>query len=521
MLHSTVKKNAYYDSVTLMLISSKIAAVKGVAEAAVMMGTAHNKSLMTASGILNPAQCGEITPNDLVIGISAANQEAMDQAVKLMEEQFAGKDQKTSEGGAERCVRTQRAALQILPKANLAIISVPGASAAAEARRAMENGLHVLLFSDNVSIEEEISLKKYAVAHNLLMMGPDCGTAVVNGVALGFANVVRRGKIGIVAASGTGLQELTCLIDRMGGGISQALGTGGRDLKAAVGGEMMLLELDALANDPQTELIGIISKPPAREVMQKIIDRCKRIQKPIVVCFLGGDPKALAGTNLAATETMEDTAAMLVALSEGRRGEPVVFTRPIEEIEQLAETQSAALAPSQKYLRGLYSGGTLAYEAMLMMREYGVYSNIALDKNYLLKNPDESHAHTIVDMGEDFFTNGMPHPMIDMRLRSARIQREAVDDAVAVILLDCVLGFGCHDDPAGEIVRMAELARKAADGRHLCLIASACGTDEDVQPRFEQVETLRRAGIMVMDSNAQAVRLAMMILKKQNEKGRG
>lgn len=518
MLYSTIRKNVYYDSVTLMLISSKINALDGIAEAAVMMGTDHNKALMMASGILEAASFDEITPNDLVIGISAAKQETLDEAVTLMEAQFAGKDQPITNGGTERRVKTQRAAVQAMPGANLAIISVPGASAAAEARQAMENGMHVLLFSDNVSLDEEISLKEYAAARHLLMMGPDCGTAIVNGVALGFANVVRRGNIGIVAASGTGLQELTCLIDRMGGGVSQALGTGGRDLKAAVGGKMMLLALDALAEDTETEIIGIISKPPAQEVIQKIISRCQTLRKPVVACFLGGDPAGLAGTELIATDTMEDTASQLVALAQGRQGERIVFSRPMEEITRLVEEQAAALMPSQQYLRGLYSGGTLAYEALLMLREYDVYSNIAIEPKYLLKNPDESHAHTVVDMGEDFFTNGMPHPMIDMRLRASRLQREAADETVGVILLDCVLGFGCHEDPAGELAAMVAQARGEANGRTLCVIASVCGTDNDVQPRTEQVETLERAGVIVMDSNAQAVRLAKMILNKQ--KGR-
>src|SRR4030095_10708603 len=124
--------------------------------------------------------------------------------------------------------------------ADIALISVPGDYAAAEALKALAQGLNVMLFFDNVAIADERAIKLYARARTLLVMGPDCGTAIVNGVPLGFANVVRRGDIGLVAASGTGLQEVTCRIHNLGGGISQAIGTGGRDLKDAGGGMPVL-----------------------------------------------------------------------------------------------------------------------------------------------------------------------------------------------------------------------------------------------------------------------------------------
>src|SRR5690606_14776291 len=125
----------------------------------------------------------------------------------------------------------------------------PGVYAAFEAFRALENNLNVMMFSDNVTVEDEIKLKDLAVKKDLLMMGPDCGTAIINGVGLCFANKIKRGPIGLVAASGTGLQEVTVLIDQFGGGISQAIGVGGRDLSKDVMGRMTLHAINALNAD--------------------------------------------------------------------------------------------------------------------------------------------------------------------------------------------------------------------------------------------------------------------------------
>ena len=237
IIKNVVKPNSYYDSVTLMMISSKLAALEGIKNAAVMMGTDYNKSLMTNSGLLLPAH-QEITPNDMVIGIIAENEESAENALRAVEEHLANK--KTSGGNDELRVKTLDSAVKRLQDANFTIISVPGKYAKNEAMKALDNNLHVLLFSDNVSIEEELELKEEAVRKGLLMMGPDCGTAIINGVALGFANVLKRGNIGLVAAAGTELQEVSCIVSRLGGGISQAIGTGGRDLKEKIGGKIII-----------------------------------------------------------------------------------------------------------------------------------------------------------------------------------------------------------------------------------------------------------------------------------------
>jgi FdrA protein len=513
MIHNVIKHNAYFDSVTLMLFSSKLSGIVGVLEAAVMMGTDHNKELMKSSGILSEELANKITGNDLVIGIKAISQEVIDLAIKTLDEQFENKN-KSGDDNSKIKVKTIDAAVKKMDGLNFAIVSLPGRFAAAETMKCLKNGMHVLLFSDNITIDEENELKDYAVENHLLMMGPDCGTAIINGVALGFANVVRKGNIGLVAASGTGLQELTVIIDKLGGGISQALGTGGRDLKKDIGGKMMLLALDALANDPETQVIGIVSKPPAKEVMVKILDKVKTISKPVVACFLGGDSNLVEGTDTIATETIEEAAKQLVKLSRGELSTDLQLY-PEEELNGLVDSEVSKLQ-GQKYLRGLYTGGTLAYEGMLILdaKVGGIYSNIAMSKEFNLNDVEVSQGNTILDMGDDYFTDGMPHPMIEPKLRSERIKKEASDPETAVILLDCVLGYGSHEDPAGAVSTAVQQAKELQGNRHVTYIASVCGTEKDPQVLSDQVEKLKNAGIIVLPTNAQAAQLAVRILER-------
>lgn len=507
-----VRKDTYFDSVTLMLASSKMCEVSGVRNAAIMMGTDHNRELMTAAGLIDGG-APPFTPNDVVLGVIAESEEAVGKAVQAMEDYF---NKKKAGGSGKLKAKTLNGAKRVLPGLNFAVVSIPGRYAGAEADKALDLGLHVLLFSDNVTLEEEIALKDKAVEKGLLMMGPDCGTAIINGVALGFANVVRRGNIGLVAAAGTGLQEVTVLIDRFGGGVSQALGTGGRDLKEAVDGRMMNLCLDALHNDPDTEVIAIISKPPHPSVMVKMAQKIGTFAKPVVVCFLGGDPALLEGTGATYAADLETTARLAVELAGGA----TEFAAPVpdEEMERIAAAEAARFSGGQTYVRGLYSGGTLCYEAMLAMEAAGlpVYSNISMNKDYVLEDVEQSRKNTLLDMGDDYFTNGMPHPMIDPRLRVERIGKEAADPATAVLLLDCVGGYGSHKDPAGALAPAIIAAKKLAEeqGRHLSVVVSVCGTERDPQKRGEQEEILRGAGALVVPCNAQAVRLAIRIVRK-------
>jgi succinyl-CoA synthetase alpha subunit len=353
------------------------------------------------------------------------------------------------------------------------------------------------------------------------MMGPDCGTAIINGKPLCFANAVRRGGIGLVGASGTGLQEVTCCIDKLGQGISQAIGTGGRDLRPEVGGTMMLMGIEALKRDQQTEVIVVISKPPDEAVASKVINRLKETGKPCVVHFIGlagaGSSRQSTGRVLYAGN-LEEAAGMAVALLQGRSYRHRTFTLPEAEVKRLVEQEVSGMSNKQGYLRGLFTGGTLADEALILFeREIGgIYSNNQAKPELLLPDPQRSKEHTIVDLGDDLFTQGRPHPMIDPTIRVDRLKKEMEDSEVAVLLLDCVLGYGSHPDPAGAMFESIVRAKRAAEKRngHLTVIASVTGTEGDVQNLKEQKSKLQEVGCIVMPSNYQAALLALEIVKE-------
>jgi succinyl-CoA synthetase alpha subunit len=380
----------------------------------------------------------------------------------------------------------------MMPEANLAIISVPGAYAAREAALALKQGLHVMMFSDNVSLQEEKRLKELAHEKGLLMMGPDCGTAIINGTPLCFANAVHRGNIGIVGASGTGTQEVTVQIDHLGGGVSQVLGTGGRDLKEDIGGIMMLDCLSALAADKATEVIVLISKPPAAAVADKILREIKKCGKPAVICFLGAVCPDDEQNRIWFSGTLEEAAHRAGELAGVKPGAKTVCGKQTRR-------SKSPFPPGQKAVRGLFCGGTLCEEA----------------RHIIQQGSDASEGHTFIDLGDDEYTLGRPHPMIEPGLRLPHILAAASDPSVAVILLDFVIGYGSHADPAGlSVPTLAEARRSAAvAGRRLEIVAYVCGTDKDPQGRTEQENKLLAAGILTASSNAAAARLAAAVIK--------
>ncbi len=498
--------NQYYDSVTLMRISAGVQETPGVVSAMVGMGTALNLELLENMGISAPEGVG---PNDLVIGIAANNEEALENAFVAAEEALSAKKKKGE--ATQRTYKTIGQVAALEEGYNLALISVPGAHAAREARNALENDMHVFLFSDNVTMEQEIALKKLACQRGLLMMGPDCGTAIVNGAPLGFANRVKRGDIGVVGASGTGLQHVTTLIDAFGGGITQALGTGGRDLKVEVGGMMMLAGLDALRQDDATRVIVIVSKPPAQEVAEKIFAAAGQVGKPVVLCMFGAPPIEGLPKGVTQCFDIEETARKAVELSEGKAK---TLVEPGNAAEVVKAFQ-AARKPSQKYLRGVFGGGTLCDEAMITLRRLGVpiYSNIPLSDKEKLDDLEKSQGHTLLDMGDDYFTLGKPHPMIEPVLRNDRIVREATDPETAVMLVDVELGHGSHADPAGILLQAQKKAVETLnkEGRKVLWVASVIGTPDDPQNIAEQTKKLLDAGFVVSDSNVRAAKIAASV----------
>ena len=510
-----IKKGSYFDSVSIMLIAKRISEIDGVLDSAVVMGTKENKSLLTSSGLMTP-ELQNADEMDLIVSFKTKLDTATGDILKKIDDVFrSGRDVKDDNQFNPSSIE---AALNILPDASLAMISVAGRYAGDVAMSSLQHGLNVFLFSDNVPIEKEIELKKFAKEKNLFVMGPDCGTAIINGVPLAFANVVNRGNIGVVAASGTGLQEVTCLISNAGCGISQAIGTGGRDVKKEVGGMMFIEGIKALANDSATEVILLVSKPPADEVIANIKETAKPLRKPVIGVFLGSSPKLLDGTNIQQAATLEEAALVAVAMSRHESAELVgaKLKDRDSEIRRIAQREAAKLAKGQKHLRGLFSGGTFCDEALLLSHDVlsDVYSNTPFGKMKKLKDSWTSERHTIVDLGDDEFTVGKPHPMIDYSTRCKRILAEAGDPQTAVILLDIVLGFGSNMDPLAEIIPRIEQARNTASkaGRHLPIVCSVTGTDKDPQNRTVVAATLEKAGAFVLESNAAASKLAIFIV---------
>ena len=495
---SAVLPNTYRDSVELMRVAAELEARTGVARAALVMATSANRDVLREAGLL-AGEALTAGPNDLVIAVSGEPSAAVDALVRARE-LVAGRGNSRSAAagaGAREGPHTLAEALDELPDASLALISTPGTYATAESMKALKRGLDVFLFSDNVSIADEIELKALAVRKGRLLMGPDCGTAILDGVPLGFANAVRPGSIGLIGASGTGLQQVMCLIDRYGEGVSQVIGVGGRDLDEQVGGTMMLAALERLARDPATTVIVLVSKPPAPAVAERVLAAAARCGKPIVVNFLGA-PAGAERTGLVPADTLEEAARAAVALA---RGEPPGGAQPLSpDLVAAAGAEATRLGSRPRRILGLYSGGTLSKEAAHLLHDLVPASGAGCE---------------VIDLGADEFTVGRPHPMIDARLRGERILEAGGDGQTGVLLLDVVLGYGSHADPAGALLEAISGARERAAraDRYLAVVASVCGTPADPQNLAAQEAKLAAAGVLLAPTNAQAARLAALVVR--------
>ena len=474
-----VDRGTYLDSVALMRVSRRVAALPGVQEASLMMASPTNKELLQGAGLLEPAG-GAAGANDLIIAVRAATAAEAKAAVDAAQAMLAEKTENRSTGPMR--ARSLAGAANLLAGANLALISVPGDYAPLEARRALQRGLHVLMFSDNVPLNEELALKQFAHEQGLLLMGPDCGTAMIAGLPIAFANVVPRGSIGIVAASGTGLQEVACLIARAGGGVSHGIGVGGRDLYAQIGGITTLDALDALAHDPTTQAIVLISKPPAPEVARRVLAHVATINKPCVVCFLG-----LPNADMPANAKFAST---LCEAAEAALGFPVA-------------ADPLVLPKRAGKVRGLFCGGTLCAEAQIVFLAQG----LAVGSNAPVPGATASAAHQFLDLGDDEYTQGKPHPMLEPDIRNDHVRQALLAADTAVVLIDMVIGYGAHEDPASVLVA----ALGPREGR-VPVIASVTGTAGDPQGYARQVGILQNAGVVVAASNAHAASLAASIV---------
>jgi FdrA protein len=483
--HVELRRGAYADSVTLLQVSRSVQGVDGVATAQVAMATPLNLDVLEQMGFTLP----DSTPNDMVVAIRLDDPDALDAALAAVDGALTRTAQRSEGDTSLEPHRTTGAALRDAPADTLVLVSVPGAAATVEAMDALDAGRDVMVFSDNVPVEEEVALKRIATDRGLLVMGPDCGTAVVDGLGLGFANATSPGPVGIVAASGTGCQQLLALLDHAGVGVSSALGVGGRDLSSAVGGLSTREALRRLDADPSVELVVVVSKPPAADVAAELRTHAADLDTPVLFALLGpGQPDLTAAAE-----------SVLRALDHEVPDWPV---------------QGAAPDRRGVLLRGLFVGGTLCDEAMLVAGGVlgPIHSNIPFQPELEIKDLDAAltcGTHSMIDFGDDALTQGRAHPMIDPTLRLEHLAQVAADPLTGVLLLDVVLGHGAEPDPA------ASLAPAIADAvaRGVPVVVSCVGTSGDPQGLDRQVSALADAGAEVHLSNAGAARRAAALLQ--------
>jgi len=508
-----VKKGYYMDSIQLLKISEEVKKVPGVLEALIAMGTDTNKELLKMLGF--SYEDLNVTPNDLIIAIGAESEDALKNAVNTAERLLEEGIGETREYYADLDT-----ALSKNPDISIALISIPGQYVKDVAMKLIDRGINLHIFSDNVPINDEIEIKKRALEKNVLVLGPGAGTVIIKGVGLGFANKVNVGSVGIVAASGTGLQEISSLLSEIGIGISYGLGVGGNDVKNAIGGIMTIKALEFLQNDDDTKVLALISKVPDRETEEKILNYIyNNVSKPIIINFLGGHARESAKGNVYFTYTLHQTILKIAkVISENKYVEARnKYLLSFDELIRLADELKRELSGSQRFIRGLFTGGSFVNETLVILRELvnDLYSNAPIEGVAELKNPFKSIANSIIDLGDEVFTRGRPHPMIDPTIRVNRLLEEANYDDVAVILMDFVLGYGSHDDPVGAHADAIKHIMESSKGKKV-IIAHVCGTSEDPQNVVEQVNKLRSLGVIVMPTNALAAFLAGLIVTNKS-----
>lgn len=487
-----VISDSYYDSVQLMRVVGEITDSMEISDADAVMGTAANCQRLRKQGALDSDSVSEINPDDLVLTASASDAEdaqtAIERMLTLLDQQ--NPDPSSNNAYAPKSIRQ---ACNNASNTDLALISTPGEYAGREAWNALQQDLHVHLFSDGVAINVERDLKKVAREKNKLLMGPDCGTAIIDGLPLGFANEVPDGQVGIVSASGTGLQAVSSRLARRNIGISQAIGTGGRDLSEPIDGLTTRTAIEQLDND-STEVIILISKPPAESAVSAVSETIRASSTPIVVHFQGLDQSA-APTDATAVKTLAAAADQAISL----------VNLDAKEAPSGLDSGSIEVRQSDdgEWIRGLFTGGTLCSEAALLTdrQDEPVASNLGIGT--AIQEP-YADTHTFIDFGTDEMTDRRPHPMIDPSLRNEYLKTALEDNSTAVVLIDIVLGYGAHDDPAGTVASIVSQTESQTP-----VVASVVGTERDPQPRSKQIRTLETAGVTIAESNVGAARLAV------------
>jgi FdrA protein len=506
-----IRTNKYYDSVFLMGVNKRLSQVEGVEQTVVLMGSDKNKVLLADMGISGP-ELDNALPNDLIVAVIAKTPQIVKSVLGEVDNALSALD----EGVSTSHIHTVQDGLTEKSQANLAVITIPGEYVYREAQCALEANLNVFIFSSNVPIEDEFKLKSFAAEKKLLVMGPDCGTSILGGKAIGFANAVRKGFIGAVGPSGTGLQEFTSQIHNAGFGISHAIGSGSNDLSAEIGAITTMMALETLAEDPQTDVIAIIAKPPDMVIIEHLLARTKDFTKPVIGCFLGmKDLHNLATEGFHGAQTIDDAVRMAIQLSSGI--EDLQINGLTGQEREIANKHRGSRSLEQRFIRGLFAGGTFCYQSQQILGEFGLelHSNAPLKHQNKLKHTENSQGHTLIDMGDENFTLGRPHPMIDSTMRNQRILSEGKDPSVAVVLLDFILGSNASKNPAGDMLDSILVAKQSMkdQGGELTVVASICGTDWDLQDLDLQRKMLENAGVIVFQSNAKATLFCYELIK--------
>lgn len=502
-----------------MKISEDAKRIEGVEDAVIAMGTTTNKELIRQLALMT-AEGEHATQNDLIIALRFKQGSNVDLILRSIEELLSSS---YKEDQVKRpSFQSVQAAIENLPDANLALVSVPGDLAYDISMQLLNRGIHVHLFSDHVSIKDEVRLKRFAKRNGLLLLGPSSGTSIINGKGIAFANNVNKGDVGIVAAAGTGLQEVAVLLNSIGLGISQALGVGGNDLSRDVNGIMTIECIKALNYDKATSSIVVVSKQPDEHVAKRIVDIAKkRVSKPMVFCFIGMNGDYEDGNTVRFASNLHSAVVKLAKIYGGeyeKRAYQRLFYS-IDKIEGIASRIRGEIRTGKRYVRGLFTGGSFVHECLAIYNELGIkaYSNTPLTLRYKLRDPNRSQSNSIVDLGDEYFTQGRAHPMIDPTIRRVRLINEASDLNVAVILLDFILGFGSNRDPAGSLAdTIIELKkRRKEQGSELSFFAHICGTSLDPQSLEMQEEKLSKAGVILFPSNALMAVTSALILAKE------
>ncbi len=513
MIRTIIQQNRYMDSIFLMNATRDVMNIEGVKNAVLVMGTEMNKTVLDEFGGLTE-EAVRASANDLVVAVDISGEDVLSRANDVLK---GLQVESRGSGGAAAEYATLNMASEAVPDASLAVISVPGEFAGQEAKDALMKGMNVFIFSDNVPVEEEVELKKLAEEKDLWVMGPGCGTAIIDNISLGVVSKVRKGGIGIVGASGSGIHEIAILIHRYGLGISQAIGTGGKDISGQVGGSTMIRGLRFLEKDPETEVIVLVSKPPHPETIKKVLAEVASCRKPVVIFFLGGDPEDIIKAGAVCAASLEDAAETAAAIAGGgRAGNPAYLENCRAELKGLAGAEKAKLGSEQKYLRAVFCGGTHSEESVLLLQDMvpDLHSNLVFGKAGKLPDRNKSVGNTLVDMGDEEFTRGKPHPVMDPAILNERLMQEGADPGTGVILFDLLYGHGIHRDPVGTIEDTLRKIREKTEqeGRYISIIASLCGTDLDIQNVENQRKRLEELGVIIMPSNAKASILSGMII---------